>query len=105
MKFPAPVFDGEKITLMCGAGCAGAHDAVVELGPGTAVRVAPQVVRSVWNHEPGDAELVICSVRLDDPSGDAQVPSLIQARRALAPIVSRRITGTWISWSAVRRRR
>ena len=50
-------------------------DAVVELGSGTAVRVAPQVVRSVWNDEPGDAELVICSVRLDDPSGDvATVP-------------------------------
>ncbi len=47
-------------------------DAVVELGPGTAVRVAPQVVRSVWNDEPGDAELVICSVRLADPSGDVE---------------------------------
>ena len=47
-------------------------DAVVELGPGTAVRVAPQVIRSVWNDEPEDAELVICSVRLDDPSGDVE---------------------------------
>ena len=47
-------------------------DAVVELGSGTAVRVAPQVVRSVWNDEAADAELVICSVRLDDPSGDVE---------------------------------
>ena len=47
-------------------------DAVIELGPGTAVRVAPQVIRSVWNDERADAELVICSVRLDDPSSDVE---------------------------------
>ena len=43
-------------------------DAVVEAGPGTAIRVAPEVVRSVWNDEPGDAELVIVSTRI---AGDA----------------------------------
>ena len=37
-------------------------DEVVEAGRGTAIRVAPEVVRSVWNDEPGDAELVIVSV-------------------------------------------
>jgi mannose-6-phosphate isomerase-like protein (cupin superfamily) len=47
-------------------------DVVVELGSGTAVRVAPKVARSVWNDEPEDAELVICSVRLDDPGGDVE---------------------------------
>lgn len=47
-------------------------DDVVELGPGTAVRVPPQVTRSVWNDELGDAELLICSVRLDDPSDDVE---------------------------------
>jgi mannose-6-phosphate isomerase-like protein (cupin superfamily) len=35
---------------------------VVEAGAGTAIRVAPEVVRSVWNDEPVDAELVIVSV-------------------------------------------
>jgi mannose-6-phosphate isomerase-like protein (cupin superfamily) len=37
-------------------------DEVVKVGRGTAIRVAPEVVRSVWNDEPGDAELVIVSV-------------------------------------------
>jgi mannose-6-phosphate isomerase-like protein (cupin superfamily) len=41
-------------------------DDVVECGPGTALRVAPEVYRSVWNNEPEDAELVIVSTRVDD---------------------------------------
>jgi mannose-6-phosphate isomerase-like protein (cupin superfamily) len=46
-------------------------DEVVEAGPGTAIRVAPEVVRSVWNDEPGDAELVIVSTRSEgDPRDD-----------------------------------
>ena len=45
-------------------------DEVVEAGPGTAIRVAPEVVRSVWNDEPDDAHLVIVSVRIADPEGD-----------------------------------
>jgi quercetin dioxygenase-like cupin family protein len=50
-------------------------DDVVEAVRGTAVRVAPEVVRSVWNDEPEDAELLIVSKRLDDPVGDTeQVP-------------------------------
>lgn len=40
-------------------------DEVVEVGPGTAVRVAPEVVRSVWNEGPEDAELVIVSTRIE----------------------------------------
>src|SRR5579862_8627880 len=47
-------------------------DEVVEAGPGTAIRVAPAVVRSVWNDEPGDAELLIVSRRIDDPVGDVE---------------------------------
>jgi mannose-6-phosphate isomerase-like protein (cupin superfamily) len=35
---------------------------VVDVGAGNAVRVAPDVVRSVWNDEPDDAELLIVSV-------------------------------------------
>jgi mannose-6-phosphate isomerase-like protein (cupin superfamily) len=41
-------------------------DEVVECGHGTAIRVAPEVFRSVWNDEPEDAELVIVSTRVDD---------------------------------------
>lgn len=46
-------------------------DDLIDVGPGAAVRVGPDVVRSVWNDGPGDAELVICSRKLDDAAGDA----------------------------------
>ena len=49
------------------------EDEVIDVGPGTAVRVAPTVTRSVWNEGPDDAELVICSIRLDDPRGDGEL--------------------------------
>jgi mannose-6-phosphate isomerase-like protein (cupin superfamily) len=45
-------------------------DEVVDVPGGTAVRIAPEVVRSVWNEGPEDAELVIASVKTDDPDGD-----------------------------------
>jgi mannose-6-phosphate isomerase-like protein (cupin superfamily) len=45
-------------------------DDVVEVGPHSAVRVAPDTVRSVWNDGEQDVELVICSVRLSDLSGE-----------------------------------
>ncbi len=48
-------------------------DEVVDVERGTAVRVAPETVRSVWNDGPGDAELIICSVRLDDPGADGEL--------------------------------
>jgi mannose-6-phosphate isomerase-like protein (cupin superfamily) len=48
-------------------------DEVVDLPGGTAVRVSPQVVRSVWNDGPEDAELVICSVRVGDVRADAEI--------------------------------
>jgi mannose-6-phosphate isomerase-like protein (cupin superfamily) len=41
-------------------------DEVVEVGPLTAVRIAPEVVRSVWNDGPAEVELMICSTRSDD---------------------------------------
>jgi mannose-6-phosphate isomerase-like protein (cupin superfamily) len=44
---------------------------VVEVHGGTAVRVAPEVVRSVWNEGPDDAELVIASIKLAESAGDA----------------------------------
>ena len=37
-------------------------DEVIVAERGTAIRVAPEVFRSVWNAEPEDAELVIVSV-------------------------------------------
>ena len=48
-------------------------DDVFDAEKGTAVRVAPETVRSVWNDEPEDAELVIVSIKVDDPRGDAQL--------------------------------
>jgi mannose-6-phosphate isomerase-like protein (cupin superfamily) len=48
-------------------------DEVVDVPRGTAVRIAPEVVRSVWNEGPDDAELVIASVKTDDPEGDHQL--------------------------------
>jgi len=48
-------------------------DEVIDVDGGTAVRVAPETVRSVWNDEPGDAELLIISTRLDDTADDVVV--------------------------------
>ena len=49
------------------------EDELVELDGGTAVRVAPGVARSVWNDGPETAELVICSVRVDDPHSEVDI--------------------------------
>ena len=49
------------------------EDEVMELGPGTAVCVPPHVARSVWNEGPEDAELIICSVKVEDPQAEAEV--------------------------------
>jgi uncharacterized cupin superfamily protein len=46
-------------------------DDVVDVEGPAAMRVAPQVVRSVWNDGPDDAELLIVSLRVDDPRADA----------------------------------
>jgi mannose-6-phosphate isomerase-like protein (cupin superfamily) len=47
-------------------------DEIVEVGEHHAVRVPPDTVRGVWNDEPEDAELIIVSMRIDDPQGDAE---------------------------------
>ena len=55
-------------------------DDVLDLPAGTAVRVAPEVARSVWNDEPEDAELMIVSKKIADPQGDSvQVPDFWSA--------------------------
>lgn len=43
---------------------------VVTLAAGSALRIAPEVVRSIWNAGPADAELFIVSAKIDDPDGD-----------------------------------
>ena len=48
-------------------------DEVVDVGPLTAVRVAPATPRSVWNEGPDDVELIICSVRLADQEGEHEL--------------------------------
>jgi mannose-6-phosphate isomerase-like protein (cupin superfamily) len=48
-------------------------DEVVELGPLTAVRVAPDTVRSVWNEGPRQAALLIASTRSEDPRDDVEL--------------------------------
>jgi mannose-6-phosphate isomerase-like protein (cupin superfamily) len=48
-------------------------DDVIDVDAGTVVRVAPETVRSIWNDGPEDAELIICSVRLEDASADGEI--------------------------------
>jgi mannose-6-phosphate isomerase-like protein (cupin superfamily) len=48
------------------------EDEIVDVEAGSAVRVAPEVVRSVWNDRPEDAEIVICSIRVEDVLDDAE---------------------------------
>jgi mannose-6-phosphate isomerase-like protein (cupin superfamily) len=47
-------------------------DEVVEVGPRTAVRIPPHVYRSVHNDGPDEAELVICSIKSDDPESETE---------------------------------
>jgi mannose-6-phosphate isomerase-like protein (cupin superfamily) len=46
------------------------EDEVVDVAAGTIVRIAPAVVRSVWNEGPDDAVLIMCSTKSSDPHGD-----------------------------------
>jgi mannose-6-phosphate isomerase-like protein (cupin superfamily) len=47
-------------------------DDVVEVDSHTAVRVSPEVFRSVHNDGPDDAELVICSLRSADAENELE---------------------------------
>lgn len=47
-------------------------DDELELEAGTALRLAPEALRSVHNDGPGEATLVITSVKIDDPIGDVE---------------------------------
>lgn len=46
------------------------EDEVIEVSAGTVVRIAPDVVRSVWNEGPEDAVLIMCSTKSDAAEGD-----------------------------------
>jgi mannose-6-phosphate isomerase-like protein (cupin superfamily) len=46
------------------------EDEVLDVHAGTVVRIAPAVVRSVWNDGPEDVVLIMCSTKSDDPEGD-----------------------------------
>jgi len=48
-------------------------DDVFEAGPKTAVRVAPQAVRSIHNDTDEEAEVILCSVRVDDVREDVEM--------------------------------
>jgi mannose-6-phosphate isomerase-like protein (cupin superfamily) len=48
-------------------------DDVIDVPAGTAVRVAPGTVRSVWNERPEEAELVIVSTRMVDAREDVEL--------------------------------
>jgi mannose-6-phosphate isomerase-like protein (cupin superfamily) len=48
-------------------------DEIVDVGPKTAVRVAPSTVRGIWNEGPADAQLVICSIKVDDLRADGEI--------------------------------
>lgn len=48
-------------------------DEVIDVTGPAAVRIAPDVVRSVWNAGPADAELLICSTRLPDGVEDHEL--------------------------------
>ncbi|MDX6636802.1 MAG: hypothetical protein QOJ01_313 [Solirubrobacterales bacterium] len=47
-------------------------DEEFEVGPHTAVRVAPDAFRSIHNDSDVDAELVICSVRAENMDGETE---------------------------------
>ncbi len=48
-------------------------DDVFEAGPKTAVRIAPHAIRSIHNDSDVDAEVILCSVRVDDVRADIEV--------------------------------
>jgi mannose-6-phosphate isomerase-like protein (cupin superfamily) len=47
-------------------------DDIVDVGPRTAVRIAPHTVRSIWNEGPDDVELVVCSIKVDNVEDDVE---------------------------------
>ncbi len=48
-------------------------DDVFEAGPKTAVRIAPHAVRSIHNDGADEAEVILCSIRVDDVREDVEL--------------------------------
>jgi quercetin dioxygenase-like cupin family protein len=48
------------------------NDEIIELEQHDAIRIPPQTWRGIWNDEPEDAEIVIVSNRIADPTGDTE---------------------------------
>jgi len=49
-------------------------DEVVEVvSAGQAIRIAPEVVRSLWNDKPAEAEILIISTKTDNLSDDTEI--------------------------------
>src|SRR5947208_731080 len=48
------------------------EDEILDVGPGTAVLIPPETVRSVWNDTDEDAILIITSNHVADPRSDAE---------------------------------
>jgi uncharacterized cupin superfamily protein len=48
-------------------------DDVFEAGPKTAVRIAPHAVRSIHNDSDEEAEVILCSTRVDDVGEDVEL--------------------------------
>ena len=49
------------------------EDDVIDVPAGTAVRIPPGTVRSVWNERPEEAALIIVSTRSADPREDVEL--------------------------------
>jgi mannose-6-phosphate isomerase-like protein (cupin superfamily) len=65
-------------------------DEILNVAAGTAVRVAPEVVRSIWNDGPHDAELVICSVQTGRTARRWRASSRVSGRTELVNGARRR---------------
>lgn len=48
------------------------EDEVMDLSAGTVIRIAPEVVRSVWNEGPDDAVLIMVSVKGEDMENEVE---------------------------------
>ena len=48
-------------------------DDVFEAGPKTAVRIAPHAVRSIHNDGDSEAEVILCSIQIDDVREDVEM--------------------------------
>ena len=47
-------------------------DEVLDLGPGTAIRIAPSTARSVWNEGPEDVQMTMVSPKVDSLRDDVE---------------------------------